>query len=136
LRLTRTESDVSVVFKTELLRSKPITVFYRLLIAALVEGRWSSMTKIRPPVRCPTTQTVLLQLHVLLREGSSSRAFFLFALQSYCYQTQPMLFCYNCLKSDNDVRSLYRSLLFPLYLKLIFVLFAFETPRKLCTLEE
>ena len=67
LLLNRTGSDVSVVFEAEFCRSKPITVFYRLLIVALVEGRWSSTAKIRPPIRCSITHTVMLQLHVLIR---------------------------------------------------------------------
>lgn len=80
LRLTQTESDVSVIFKAEFRRSKPIGRFHRLLTAAaLVEGRWSSMAEIRPPKRCPMTQIVLLELHVLL-DSSSSWTFFLFAL--------------------------------------------------------
>jgi len=67
LLLIRTGSDVSVVFEAEFCRSKLITVTVLYLIVALVEGRWSSIAKIRPPIRCSMTHTVVLQLHVLIR---------------------------------------------------------------------
>lgn len=67
LLLIRTGSDASVVFEAEFCRSKLITVTVLYLIVSLVEGRWSSIAKIRPPIRCSMTHTVVLQLHVLIR---------------------------------------------------------------------